>query len=203
MKFPRFEGKLLILLITAPVVIIADQVTKALAKAYLKPLLWESSADNRFVTVIDNFFKLKYVENPGSAWGLFQNTSPSFRLPFLITVTVLAIGLIVWFFYKIEPHKRFLPLAVSLVLGGAVGNLIDRIFAGRVVDFIDWYLVFEKPMDLLLFDITAGEKHWPTFNIADVGITVGIVFLFIDMIIEGRQKAAQQQEERDRAEELG
>lgn len=167
-SWPR--GKNLILAATVPLILVADQVTKALAVLYLRPLFAEGPPAKPFVTVIDGFFRLKFAENTGAAWGLLRNASPSFRIPFFIIVSLLAIGLIIWFFRRIEPHKRLLPLAVSLVLGGAVGNLIDRVRMGKVVDFVDWYIT-----------VGGEEKHWPTFNVADAAITVGVALLIIEM----------------------
>jgi signal peptidase II len=172
-KLSFLKGKNLILAATVPLVVIADQVTKMLAVSYLRPLVAESQLPSEwFVSVIDGFFRLKYAENAGAAWGLLRNAAPTFRIPFFIIVSLLAIGLIVWFFRRIEPHKRLLPLAVSLVLGGAVGNLIDRVRFGKVVDFVDWFIT-----------IGGEEKHWPTFNVADAAITVGVALLIIEMFI--------------------
>jgi signal peptidase II len=175
------KGKNLLLAATVPLVVIADQVTKALAVAYLRPLVAELQASDRFVSVIDGFFRLKYAENTGAAWGLLRSASPSFRIPFFIIVSLLAIGLIIWFFRRIEPHKRLLPLAVSLVLGGAVGNLIDRVRMGKVVDFVDWYIT-----------IGGDEKHWPTFNVADAAITAGVILLILEMFIGFKKEPAEE-----------
>lgn len=172
MKISWLKGKNLILAATVPLVVIADQVTKALAVSYLRPLFTEDHPSDRFVSVIDGFFRLKYAENAGAAWGLLRNASPTFRIPFFIIVSLLAIGLIVWFFRRIEPHKKLLPLAVSLVLGGALGNLVDRVRMGKVVDFVDWFIT-----------VGGEEKHWPTFNVADAAITVGVALLIIEMFI--------------------
>ncbi len=172
MKLSFLKGKNLILSATVPLVVIADQVTKLLAVSYLRPLVAELQPSDRFVSVVDGFFRLKYAENPGAAWGLLRNASPTFRIPFFIIVSLLAIGLIVWFFRRIEPHKKLLPLAISLVLGGALGTLVDRVRMGKVVDFVDLFITFG-----------GEEKHWPTFNVADAAITVGVALLIIEMFI--------------------
>ncbi|MFC1655078.1 signal peptidase II [Myxococcota bacterium] len=180
MKISWLKGKNLILAATVPLVLIADQVTKALAVTYLRPLFAEGPPSKPFVTVIDGFFHLKYAENAGAAWGLLRNASPTFRIPFFIIVSLLAIGLIIWFFRRIELHKKLLPLAVSLVLGGALGNLVDRVRMGKVVDFIDWFIT-----------IGGDEKHWPTFNVADAAITVGVVLLILEMFIGFKKEPAE------------
>ncbi len=170
------KGKNLILLVTVVAIVLVDQITKYLAVVNLKPLA-ELRPSERFVSVIDGFFRLKYAENPGAAWGLFRDYPDAFRIPFFIIISLLAIGIILWFFKKVEPKQKLLAIAFSLVMGGALGNLIDRIFLSKVVDFIDWYITFDSPHNLWLFSITAGEKHWPTFNIADAAITVGVIML--------------------------
>jgi signal peptidase II len=176
------KTKYLILAITTPAVVLLDQATKILARLTLQPLMAEPNPGDRFATVIDGFFRLKYAENAGAAWGLGNAWSPAVRIPFFIVVTLLAIGLILYFLRRMEEDKRLLPVGFSLVLAGAVGNLIDRIYQGRVVDFIDWYVRFDEKHDLGLFTLSAGEHHWPTFNIADIGITVGVGLLFIELL---------------------
>jgi signal peptidase II len=194
MKFPAIRGKNLILAVTVPLVVIADQVTKALAVAYLKPLSFEANPADRFVTVIDGFWRFKFAENTGAAWGLFRNTSAGFRVPFFIIVSLLAIVFIVWFFRRLEPKQKLLPLAVSLVLGGALGNLIDRALAGKVVDFIDWFITFDSPVNFGLFTVEAGQKHWPTFNVADAAISVGVVLLVIEMFVGKKKEPGEEAE---------
>jgi signal peptidase II len=191
-KFLTLKGKNLILALTVPLVVAADQITKLFAAANLKPLIFEADPASRYLTVIDGFWRFKYAENTGAAWGLFRSTDASFRVPFFIIVSLLAIGFILWFFRRIESRQRLLPLAVSLVLGGALGNLIDRIYMGKVIDFIEWYVKFDKPLNLGLFTISAGEKHWPTFNIADAAISVGVILLVIEMF--GAKKTENQAE---------
>jgi len=189
------KGKYLILAITVPVAVILDQFTKILAIVYLRPLVVEASPADRFVTVIDGLFRLKYAENTGAAWGLFRDASAGFRIPFFIIVSLLAIGVIIWFFKKIETHQRLLPLAVALVLGGALGNLIDRIRMGKVVDFVDWFITLDQETSFLFFTAGPGEKHWPTFNVADAAISIGVVLLLIEMIVGQKKKNTEEKEE--------
>jgi signal peptidase II len=169
-------------MITVAFVIIADQITKFLAVANLSRLLPNGDhVPDHVATVIDGFFRFKYAENTGAAWSLFKDASAGFRIPFFIIITLVAIGFIVWFYRKIDAKQKLLALAISSILGGALGNLIDRIRMGYVVDFIDWYIT-----------VDSGEKHWPTFNVADAAITVGVVLLMIEMIF--RQKKSKQEE---------
>jgi len=120
------------------------------------------------VAVVSGFWNWRYVENPGAAWGLLA-TAPAFiRLPFFYAVSAGAIVFILWFYRRLQPDQTLLAVALSLVFGGAIGNFIDRLHLTYVIDFIDWY---------------AGQAHWPTFNVADAGITVGVLLLIVDMII--------------------
>lgn len=177
------RGKHLVLAITLPVVVVLDQVTKYLAAVHLKPLVLEMEAADRYLTVIDGFFRLKFALNKGAAWGMLGDISESWRVPFFVVVSLVAIVVIVWLYRRVEPHHKLLPAAFGLVLGGAVGNLIDRVLRGEVIDFIDWYIT-----------IGGSEKHWPTFNIADAAITVGMIIVVIDMIF-GKQPGSEKDEE--------
>jgi signal peptidase II len=176
------KTKYLIVAVIVPIMVILDQVTKLLAKAHLRPLQAEVHPADRYVTVIDGFFRLKYAENAGAAWGLGADWSPAVRVPFFILITLVAIVAIGYMLRKLPADKKLLPVGFGLVLSGAVGNLIDRIYMNRVVDFIDWYVRFDGPWDLKLFTLSAGEHHWPTFNIADIGISLGVGLLFVELI---------------------
>lgn len=121
------------------------------------------------VKVIDGFWSWRYAENKGAAWSLFAGTGDAFRVPFLVGVSILAVIFIVNFVRKLEEDQRMLLIALSLICGGALGNLIDRIYLGYVIDFIDWYV---------------GRAHWPTFNVADAAISVGVGLIGLNMITE-------------------
>jgi signal peptidase II len=170
------------LILTVALVVVCDQITKLWAMANLKSLIQEGSPTERFITVIDGFFRLHYIENPGASWGLLRDASPEFRIPFFVGVSLAAIVFILWYFKKLGPNHRLQAFSISLILGGALGNLIDRIRFGKVVDFIQWYFVVEKPVNLGVFTIEPGEKYWPTFNIADMAITIGVILLLVEML---------------------
>lgn len=144
-----------------PVVIILllDQVTKSLVM--LNMTLGES------VTVIDGFFNITYIRNPGAAFGFLADSSPAFRSIFFVGVAVMAVIMILYLIKKISDEKQLLTVCLSLILGGAVGNLIDRVRFGEVVDFLDFYLF---------------SYHWPAFNVADSAITVGAIILVLEMV---------------------
>jgi len=154
----------LLLLIAIPVLVL-DQATKL----YI---------DSRFalhqsVTVVENFFNITYVRNKGAAFGIFADSAV--RIPFFITISILAAVGILWYLRRLRNDQTLQVFSLSLIFAGAVGNLIDRIRLGEVIDFIDvhWY-----------------RYHWPAFNIADSAITVGVVLLLFDMWREERARKA-------------
>jgi signal peptidase II len=128
------------------------------------------------IPVVNGFWNWRYVENPGAAWGLLRNASDAFRVPFFRAVSVVALFFIIWFFRtQLKEDQLLLVVALSLVFGGAVGNFIDRLHLSYVVDFIDWYV---------------GERHWPTFNVADSAITCGVVLMAIEWMKDARKSQA-------------
>ena len=145
-------------LLAAALVAAADQATKTWAGRAL--LLHEVK------TVVPGCFDLIHVRNPGVAFSFLAEFDGRWVRPVLIVVTILAIG-------GLFAFGRFLSgkwpgyWGVGLIVGGAVGNLIDRARFGYVIDFIDLY---------------AGRFHWPTFNVADIGITAGVFLLIVDMM---------------------
>jgi len=150
-----------ILVFVTAAVLAIDQYTKHLAVEYLK--------DGRIVDVVSGYFRLLYVENPGAAWGFLSQTASSFRLPFFYIISALAILLIGYYFHKLSSNAWAMMISLSLILGGALGNLIDRIKNNFVVDFVDWYY---------------KNNHWPTFNIADAAITAGVVLMILAILLE-------------------
>jgi len=116
--------------------------------------------------VIDGFFNITYIRNPGAAFGFLANAAPLFRSGFLITVSVAAIVMILWYLARDRSVGVLLTSALALITGGAAGNLIDRVRFGNVVDFLDVY---------------AGTWHWPAFNVADSAISIGAVLLVVEM----------------------
>jgi signal peptidase II len=123
------------------------------------------------ITLVAGFFEILYRENHGGAWGLLRNQPEWFRMPFFVGTSLLAIVFLLWMRGRMEVHRRWVDLAFPAILGGAAGNLIDRVRLGYVVDFLD-------------FDL--GFMHWPTFNVADIGITVGVILLVADSLFAAR-----------------
>lgn len=141
----------------------ADQASKAWAVRNLP--LYEP------LVLVHGFFDLVHVRNTGVAFSLLSNLDHRWVHPFLILATVLAMGAVLAYIAYL-PCKGAAPVGLGLILGGAIGNLIDRARLGYVVDFLDLYW---------------RNHHWPTFNVADVGITAGIVLLVIDMVISPKE----------------
>jgi signal peptidase II len=136
--------------------ILLDQLSKYLVIQNLKEI--------GTIKVIEGFFHLHYLENRGAAFGLLQN-----QRTFFIIMTVFIIGGILWYLIRHEQTSQLLTIALSLIVGGAVGNFIDRVRFGYVVDFFDF-----------LF--------WPVFNIADAAIVIGqlllLLYIFKDHVSE-------------------
>jgi signal peptidase II len=154
--------KYLMLLVVSTLVIGIDQATK---------LYIDRTMDlHTSITVVENFFNITYMRNKGAAFSFLAGFS--YRLPFFILVSLVAVVVIVTFFRKLRPDQNFTAFALSLIFAGAVGNLIDRVRLGEVIDFLDahWY-----------------GHHWPAFNVADSAICVGVFFLAIDMFFEERR----------------
>jgi len=137
-------------------IVLADQVTKTVILNGLP--LFQS------IPVIPGFFNIIHIQNPGGAFGFLAGQSPEIRTVVFLLISSLALGL-VFYFYKNTPRTHpVLATGFAMIFGGAIGNLIDRVRLGRVVDFLDFYV---------------GKYHWPAFNVADSAISVGIViFLF-------------------------
>lgn len=153
------------LLIGVSLIIVSlDQITKLLIINTMQ--LHES------IPVVAGFFNLTYIRNPGAAFGLFATTNSAFRLIFFVGTSIFALGLLGTIFYRIHPDDVWGQLTVSSIVGGAIGNLLDRLQHGEVVDFLDVYI---------------GRYHWPAFNVADGAISVGVVSLLIIFALDKKK----------------
>jgi signal peptidase II len=119
------------------------------------------------IPIIDGFFNLTYIRNTGAAFGIFAGSAAAFRLPFLLLFSVLAIGFMIMMLRRLPDSEKGLITALALILGGALGNLIDRALYGEVIDFLDFYW---------------ASYHWPAFNVADSCITIGVAITIFYMI---------------------
>lgn len=136
-----------------------DQLTKALI---VRSIILQGSR-----SVIPGFFNLTHVRNRGAIFGFFSQSDSRILYIFLTLVSVAALGLVIYYFFKTPVSERLMKISLSLILAGALGNLIDRLFRGHVIDFLDFYV---------------KDWHWPSFNVADSCITVG-AFLLIYILI--------------------
>lgn len=117
-------------------------------------------------------FNLNYVRNQGAAWGALSDLKDNFRVPFFYGVTIIAVTIIFAYLRMTPLNHRLARLALTMVLGGAIGNFIDRIRLGYVIDFID-----------VNWNLFGWRYFFPNFNVADSCITVGVVFLLFDMLV--------------------
>ena len=143
----------------------------------------EERARERFVRrhresaeVIDGFFNLHYVENCASAFGLMGAVPESFRFPFFLIVSILAALFIPYLYRKTPAEQKLMLYALPFVLGGAIGNLIDRLLFRYVIDFVQWYVT-----------VDGVPRYWPTFNVADAAIVVGIGLMVLQMLPRRRK----------------
>ena len=163
----RWPHRYSLLVGVAGFVVLIDQITKFWVQKTMR--LYES------IPVVPGLLDLHYIRNTGAAFGFLSGSHSDFRIPFFILVSVAAIGIILFLFHKLEESEVLMPLALSLVLGGALGNLIDRIRLGEVVDFISFhYKAF----------------HWPAFNVADIGITTGVFLLVLRIFLFDKRESA-------------
>jgi signal peptidase II len=177
--------------VVAALSLVADVTSKAWAEIVLSK---RTMLDPSLVLIKDHL-TLTLAYNKGGAWGLLQNASESVRRPFFLAVSLLAIAFIVSLYGRLAPGQRALKWGLPLVLGGALGNLSDRITRSSVIDFIDYRADWIESMNTF---IARGVKawsvtdHWPTFNVADISICIGVGLMAVDMITSRRR--AQQSE---------
>ena len=145
------------------VIVVLDQATKAAVKAKLP--LHES------VTVIPGFFDLTHVRNTGAAFGMLNDMEFAYKPAVMVLVALIALAAVASYALTLPAAQRLARLGLALILGGAVGNLIDRATMGYVIDFVDVYW--------------RGVHFW-AFNVADSAITVGVVLMLVDVMGVGR-----------------
>ena len=156
----------LILVVVASAVVMADLATKAIVEARI-PL-------HRMIPVVDGLLALVHVRNTGAAFSLLAGAPEAVRVPLFVGVAIAAAVAVVAFVRKLDDRQWGLAAALALVLGGAVGNLVDRLRYGAVVDFV---LVYWR------------NWHWPAFNVADSAISVGVAVLVWTLTFGRREPA--------------
>ncbi|MBN9681891.1 MULTISPECIES: signal peptidase II [unclassified Corallococcus] len=198
------KASLRLLLVVVLAVLAADQVTKYLAVSRLTEaldgreglsrvsgFLSEQNLDNdppvegvfrkntRPYRFIEDYWHFRYVENPGAAWGMFSSLPETARKAFFHVVSLVALGFILTLYRKTEPSQKAVRVALALITGGALGNFVDRLIRGYVIDFIDWHWRNQPGM------------RWPTFNVADAAICVGVALMLLDSLRRPEAAAAQ------------
>jgi len=159
------EGRYRPLLAVTPAFVVLDQWTKFLVDDRM--LLHQS------VPILPGWFELTYVRNRGAVFGFLAGIDSWWRLPFFLTFSAVAVVLLAIFYIRSRPDQGLLRLSLALILAGAVGNIIDRLRFGYVIDFLD---------------IHWRHYHWPAFNIADSAISVGICLMLLEAYLEGRRE---------------
>lgn len=146
--------------IWALIVVILDQITK----------IWVSSVMDVWTgkQVIPGLFNLVHVLNRGAAWGFLDSENIDWQRPLFIVITIIALGFIGYMLKTTSATDAWMIRGLGMIAGGAVGNLIDRVRLGAVIDFLDFY---------------AGEYHWPAFNIADCALTIGAGCILLSMFL--------------------
>lgn len=152
--------------IPALAVILLDQISKA--------VVIRTIPVHKAFPVIEGIFDLVHVRNRGMAFGLMNHPGSHLSTYLLAATTVVAILLLLFWFTRLTKEESGVALGLSLILGGALGNLIDRIRLGEVIDFLDFYV---------------GPYHWPAFNVADSAITIGTFWLALNMLFPRSFKA--------------
>jgi signal peptidase II len=143
-----------------------DRITKGVIRSHLSP--WEA------VNVIPRLFNIVHTENPGIAFGLLADLADPWRSVLLIGLAILVLAIISGILLRAGAQNMLLRMGLALVMGGAVGNLFDRIVHGTVTDFVEVHM---------------GEHYFPAFNVADSAITIGACLLLLDMWYSRERKS--------------
>ena len=152
-------NKYLLLTVVAGGVIIFDQTSKYVVQHIM--------ALHDYIEVIPGFFNLTYTQNPGAAFGLFGETRDTLRLAILIGISLFALIILLFMYVRVTEKDILTHVSISIIIGGAIGNLIDRIRLQWVIDFLEFYW---------------RGYHWPAFNIADSAITIGTMILMFNIL---------------------
>ncbi len=152
-------SKWVLALAVAVAVVVLDQWTKALIAGSMR--LHQS------IPLVDGVAALTYVRNTGAAFGILAGRAAALRTPFFLIISASAVALLGWFLRGLPGERRLLIVACGAVAGGAIGNMVDRVMLGEVIDFVD---------------LSVGAYHWPAFNVADSAITLGVIVLCLDAL---------------------
>ena len=163
------KNKYVLLFFVSGVLIVMDQYTKLMVSLHI-PL-------NYSVKVVEGFFNFTHIRNSGVAFGLFASQQSEYKALMFIAISTIAIIAILVIFHQTPKEKKMVQTGLILIFSGAIGNLIDRILHGEVIDFVDFFI---------------NRQHFPAFNIADSCITVGVIMMVIDLFFgeEGPDSSA-------------
>lgn len=139
------------------------------ADLFIKRLVVGSFHLGERVEIIPGFFALTYVLNPGAAFGIMANWDSWLRFPVLVLASIVALGFIVYLYLGALSNNKIASIALPLIAGGALANLYERLVAGAVVDYLDFYI---------------SNYHWPAFNLADASITTAVFLLLITTLFD-------------------
>ena len=148
-------------IIIAAAVVALDQLIKMLIVSIVPAY--------QTISVIPGFFNLTHIYNTGGAFGFLSGNISAYQQIFFLTASLVAVCMILYLYSKTPPNHIFLEIGFSLILGGALGNIADRIRIGKVVDFLDFHIM---------------GLHWPSFNIADSAITMGILIFVYHLLFK-------------------
>lgn len=157
-------NKYLLLTVVAGGVIMIDQISKYLIQRIMTPY--------DYIEIIPGLFNFTYIQNPGAAFGLFGGASPTFRSILLIGVSLFALTILLVMYTRLKENSNLIHVSIGMIIGGAIGNLIDRIRFRWVIDFLDLHW---------------KGYHWPTFNLADSAITIGTLILMLNILLSKRK----------------
>ena len=153
-------NKYLFLFVISSLLIVIDQYTKFMVTLHI-PI-------NYSIKIVEGFFNLTHIRNSGVAFGIFSDQNSELKPYILIFVSIIAIIAILVIFHQTGKNKKIVQTGLVLVFSGAIGNLIDRVLHKEVIDFIDIFI---------------DNQHWPAFNVADSCITIGVMFMVVDMFV--------------------
>ena len=163
LRISQENPRYLVLITMALTIISLDQITKFLIHHSMR--LHES------IAIVEGFFAITYIRNPGAAFGFLADLGDQFRFYFFVTISIVALIFLGIFFYKTPREDLLTQVGISLVVGGALGNLIDRLRLGEVIDFLDFFI---------------GSSHWPAFNVADSAISIGLALLILQLFLRSK-----------------
>ncbi len=164
--------KINMFIIISIAVIAIDRISKWIIKSNMEL--------NQSIKVIGNFFKISYILNSGIAFGMLDLNPSPFKTPIILITSFIALGIILYIFLSLPKNIKIAGLSMGFIFGGAIGNIIDRIMRGRVVDFVD---INFPDISIPFFKI--HMIRWPTFNVADSCVFIGIILLLIIIIRVG------------------